>query len=165
MNIMTTFDSKSLLDALNQTINVYMDRYIEEISIRHNLSNKTELKNIWLEISNQAATINLDDKKCNNDVKPKNNKKKVSSYVVFCNKYRSKLKKENPQMTFGEISKNLGKMWSNLSSEEQLKYKYTDDSEDNVVITTKTTISNKNRSQQEHRKSLQFAPRQETNQE
>lgn len=142
---MTTFDSKSLLDALNHTINIYIDKYIDEISSRHNLSNKTELKNIWIQISNQSATIILDEvkNKKSNGEKPvmKNNKKKVSSYVVFCNKYRSKLKKENPQMTFGEISKNLGKMWSNLSSDEQLQYKYTDDldNKDEIIITTTAT--------------------------
>jgi len=53
--------------------------------------------------------------------KPKVNRP-PSPYILFCNKKRQSVKDNNPDMTFNEQSKKLGRMWSNLSDEEKLKY-------------------------------------------
>ena len=57
---------------------------------------------------------------------PKNKKKKnkrKNAYTVFSSKFRSQVKKDNPNKTFGEISKIIGKQWNDLSKEEKNKYR------------------------------------------
>jgi hypothetical protein len=49
-------------------------------------------------------------------------KDKKSDYQVFFSIQRNKMIKENPNITFGEISKQVSTMWKNLSAEERLYY-------------------------------------------
>lgn len=49
-------------------------------------------------------------------------KDKKSDYQVFFSIQRNKMVKENPNITFGEISKQVSIMWKNLSMEEKLYY-------------------------------------------
>lgn len=49
-------------------------------------------------------------------------KKNVSGYVQFCNARRAQVKSDFPAMTFGEISKELGKIWRELPLDEKEKY-------------------------------------------
>jgi hypothetical protein len=123
---MTTFNSTSLVDALNKTIDVYVDQFIQEIMTSStSWKTKDDLKKIWNEIMNSPQTVTIPmgqmkTKMKKNETTPK---KSVSSYVNFCNKFRNSLKEKNPSMTFGDISKQLGKMWSELDTKEQQKYR------------------------------------------
>lgn len=47
---------------------------------------------------------------------------KKSSYQNFFVLQRLKLKQENPQLNFGELSTTISKMWGSLTKEEQMKY-------------------------------------------
>jgi len=49
-------------------------------------------------------------------------KKPKSSYLVFCNIERDKLKKEKPDIDFKEMSKELGKKWKCLSDVEKKQF-------------------------------------------
>lgn len=50
----------------------------------------------------------------------KDNKK--SNYQVFFSIQRNKIMKENPNMTFGEISKKVSAMWKQVPAEEKKRY-------------------------------------------
>ena len=50
------------------------------------------------------------------------NKLPVSPFMMFCNENRKGVLSSNPNMSFGEISKELGSMWRGLSREEQSHY-------------------------------------------
>jgi hypothetical protein len=54
------------------------------------------------------------------------NKKQLSGYVKFCKEHRQQLKEDQPTLKFGDISKELGRIWSTLTSEEKKKYDSTD---------------------------------------
>ncbi|CAN0890438.1 FACT complex subunit SSRP1 [Linum grandiflorum] len=49
-------------------------------------------------------------------------KKAMTSYVIFCQRERETIKKENPGISFGEISKALGDKWKTMSAEEKQPY-------------------------------------------
>lgn len=49
-------------------------------------------------------------------------REKKSEYQVFFSIQRNKMVKENPNITFGEISKQVSTMWKNLSVEEKSYY-------------------------------------------
>lgn len=49
-------------------------------------------------------------------------KDKKSEYQVFFSIQRNKMIKENPNIKFGEISKQVSIMWKNMSPEEKLHY-------------------------------------------
>jgi hypothetical protein len=49
-------------------------------------------------------------------------KKALSAYMFFAQANRDKVKKENPDATFGELGKLLGKQWSKASKSDKAKY-------------------------------------------
>lgn len=62
-----------------------------------------------------------------NDNKNNNNSKKIvkkplSSYMIFCNETRNKIKNKYPKSSVGEISKKLGKLWKALNVKDREKY-------------------------------------------
>ena len=61
---------------------------------------------------------------------PSSNRKPVPAYVRFCNVQRQTLKSSYPNMTFGEISKELGRMWRQLPHDQKKVYY----EEDEVVV-------------------------------
>lgn len=46
-------------------------------------------------------------------------KRPKPAFFMYSDEYREKLKKENPDMKMGEISKTLGKMWKELDEKEK----------------------------------------------
>jgi hypothetical protein len=49
-------------------------------------------------------------------------KKPLTSFMLFSNENRSRIQKENPSMTFGELGKKIGELFRGLSSSEKQKY-------------------------------------------
>jgi hypothetical protein len=49
-------------------------------------------------------------------------KRAPSSYMLFCKDNREKIKEENPDIKFGDITKTLGQMWRDLSDKKKQKY-------------------------------------------
>lgn len=64
------------------------------------------------------GNINLESKQIK-----KNKNKRKNAYTVFSSKFRSQIKQENSDKTFGEISKIIGEKWNNLSKDEKNKYR------------------------------------------
>ena len=54
--------------------------------------------------------------KDNTKIKTKTKKKRKNAYTVFSSKYRSIVKQENPDKKFGEISKIIGKKWTQMET-------------------------------------------------
>ena len=58
-------------------------------------------------------------------LEPEKTKKAPSSFIIFSNEKRPKVKVDNPEATFGELCKILGEQWRNLTEvEKQVKPKY-----------------------------------------
>jgi hypothetical protein len=58
-----------------------------------------------------------------NKPKPESKKKCAKNpYITFSNKHRPILKKKHPDWKVTDISKELGKMWRNLSESQKKKY-------------------------------------------
>lgn len=66
---------------------------------------------------------NMPPKKSPAKKKSAGGKKKVSGYMLFCKEQRPIVKKEMPDLTFGQIGKELGKRWKALSEKEKEGYK------------------------------------------
>eukprot|EP00887_Chlorella_sp_A99_P002324 scaffold10.g2324.t1 len=49
-------------------------------------------------------------------------KRPQSAYFIFMNENREKIKKENPEATFGQIGKIAGEQWKALSDKEKEPY-------------------------------------------
>jgi hypothetical protein len=50
-------------------------------------------------------------------------KKRASAYINFCSQKRDEIKSENPDLSFGELSKKLGEIWKSMSEEDKNEYK------------------------------------------
>lgn len=50
-------------------------------------------------------------------------KKKLTGYMMFAKEMRPKILEENSGLTFGEVGKELGKRWRELSDEDKANYK------------------------------------------
>ena len=49
-------------------------------------------------------------------------KRGMSSFMWFCKAKRAELKKERPELTFGEMGKVLGEMWKDLPEAKKAPY-------------------------------------------
>ncbi|XP_014270270.1 high mobility group protein B3 [Halyomorpha halys] len=60
-------------------------------------------------------------------------KRTPGPYIMFCSDMRAKIKKENPEFSMTQISKELGRLWNELTDEEKAKYqqKATEEKEKN----------------------------------
>jgi hypothetical protein len=47
---------------------------------------------------------------------------KASGFLLFCKEKRVKIKKEKPELSFGDISKEVGKRWKRLSDDKKAEY-------------------------------------------
>jgi hypothetical protein len=89
----------SLTKTIETHINKKVNSYILQVSEKFNL-NKDELNCMWNDL---------------NGIKVK----KVSNFQKFCRTQRQQLKDGNPDMTFGDMNKQLGSMWQKLTDEEK----------------------------------------------
>ena len=46
----------------------------------------------------------------------------MSAFFLYSQAFRSQVKEENPDITFGEVGKKLGEMWRALSEDEKQAY-------------------------------------------
>ena len=94
-------------------------------------SHESIIRNVCEELNVHDKTV-VDDivKKLLNTsystVKPKKDpnrvKKAKSCYLFFCDEKRKEVQIQNPGKNMGEISKLLGKLWKEITSEEKTKY-------------------------------------------
>lgn len=58
------------------------------------------------------------------ETKKNDSKKKRTPgpYIMFCSDMRAKIKKENPDFSMTQISKELGRLWNELTDEQKAKY-------------------------------------------
>lgn len=82
--------------------------------------NKTDKIDLFIEKYLLKSNTNNKKKK---DIKdPKAPKRNKSSYMFFVEDIRPKLKAKFPRDSMGELSKRLGKLWSNLKDKDKRKY-------------------------------------------
>ena len=62
----------------------------------------------------------------------KTKKNTISSYINFCRVKRDAVKIDNPDASFGELSKILGGMWKQMSDTTKEEYK-SNEKEDNIA--------------------------------
>lgn len=108
----------SLFKSIHSVILEHIDMYATLISKEHGID-KDNLLKLWKQIELNPPSTSFNDTTA---VEPPPPKKVVSVYVQFCNKHRAILKNKNPDMSFGDISKELGKMWRSLSKQEKDNY-------------------------------------------
>ena len=92
----------SLTKTIETHINKKIDSYITQVSSKFNLDS-AELTMLWNEL---------------NGIKVK----KVSNFQNFCRAQRPKIKSDNPNISFGDMNKELGKLWKGMSVDEQNSY-------------------------------------------
>mmetsp|Transcript_23978 Transcript_23978/g.52365 ORF Transcript_23978/g.52365 Transcript_23978/m.52365 type:complete len:88 (-) Transcript_23978:325-588(-) len=49
-------------------------------------------------------------------------KRPLAAYMFFCKEMRESVKEENPEVTFGEIGKILGKKWADAEADEKKRF-------------------------------------------
>lgn len=122
--------------AVQNTIQQYFSIFIENISSQYNIP-IDELETIWKDT--QKVKVQKSKRR-----RVKNPNKAPSAYIAFCAQNRLKIKEDNPEATFGEISKLLGQNWKNLSIEEKDSYKQTPVADTEVVIDSTENIEQEN---------------------
>mmetsp|Transcript_3036 Transcript_3036/g.3207 ORF Transcript_3036/g.3207 Transcript_3036/m.3207 type:complete len:87 (-) Transcript_3036:398-658(-) len=50
-------------------------------------------------------------------------KKAPSAYIIFCSDKRPEVRANNPEATFGELGKLLGKIWADMSEADKEMYR------------------------------------------
>lgn len=60
---------------------------------------------------------------CEETVKPEKKKKALTAYILFCKEFREIVMKENKDITFGDVGRELGKRWRELDDAKKELYK------------------------------------------
>ena len=92
----------TLKNDLEKQVNKRVKSFLEKVSSKSGLS-VGELEVMWNEVCGVKE-------------------KKVSNFQVFCKGERPKLQKKYPDYKFGDINKELGKLWKKLSDKEKGKF-------------------------------------------
>ena len=92
----------SLTKTIEAHINKKIESYIAQVSSKFNLD-PNDLTALWNDLNGIKA-------------------KKVSNFQNYCRIQRPKIKSDKPDISFGDMNKELGRLWKGLSSDEQNSY-------------------------------------------
>lgn len=109
-------------DAVAETLK----SFFTQVEREYNLP-KEALWKKWKEEDKSATAVVVPKKETLN---------KKSDYQTFFSIQRNKMVKENPNITFGEISKQVSHMWKKLTREEKIQYT----AKNTTPITEKTSL-------------------------
>lgn len=121
--------SHTLISSFERMIDHYVQSVVDKVANRYGIP-RPELMDLLKTMDTSPSlhhpkTVMVSPSSSSSSqpsVATSSSKKNVSGYVQFCNDRRAKLKEDFPTLTFGEISKELGKIWRGLSSSEKEKY-------------------------------------------
>lgn len=122
---------------IQNTISQYFSSFIETISSKYNLSQE-ELEEIWRQTQKEKIKIRPQRRASGN--------RKPSPYINFCNHQRKLLKENQPDLSFGDTARTLGKLWTRLDIDEKKKYSdplYDGKPENPVVKTEEEAVKTK----------------------
>lgn len=100
------FTDMALINKIAKQIEASVVEFTELIATKYNLDQDV-LMEMWTDITK---------------MKSKSKPKKMSAYQVFSAEQRKLLKDMNPAISFGEISKEIGKRWKSLSAAQKAVY-------------------------------------------
>lgn len=116
-----------MLQNIENIISNNVDSFIQEIHDKFGVSVE-EMQTIWKTVSSEkkknssSSATSSSKKNSKKSNEKKSNKKKLSSWLQFSHDQRTILKKDHPNLTFGEISKKISEAWKLLSTEEKKNY-------------------------------------------
>jgi len=95
------------------TVHIFCERLVEmyKHAVDDDAMGVEEMMRLWKEVSTRKRKISL------------KTKRKKSAYVVFSQHLRRVLKEEHPAMSFGDMSKEIGRRWKELSPSEKEAFK------------------------------------------
>lgn len=96
----------SLLKKITKSIDASVADFCEAVAVRFDID-KTELLEMWTKTNGGSGAKKT---------------KKRSAYVSFSVQIRPVVIQENPDLKFGDISREISARWKNLSAEEKAKY-------------------------------------------
>ena len=130
-NISTAFIQlikSQVFDDIKETTDVkskYTDKIIEHLKSKVSDYEQIITENITSIVEKIEKTKKTESKSKRKSRKPKDPlapKKPLTSFILFGNDNRNKIKKDNPELKSTEISKELGKRWRELSYKKKHKY-------------------------------------------
>jgi hypothetical protein len=95
---MPTSLSKDLEKQVNKRMKTFFERVNAECGVE-----VSKLQGLWNEVCGVKE-------------------KKVSNFQNFCKKHRVKLKENHPDYKFGDVNRELGKMWGKLGEKDKAKF-------------------------------------------
>tara|TARA_Y100001980_G_C14520386_1_gene295666 strand:+ start:357 stop:653 length:297 start_codon:yes stop_codon:yes gene_type:complete len=93
----------SLVKDIEKQISKKIDLFATQVSEKYNDVSKDDLLSIWNEVTGVKT-------------------KKVSGFQMFCREKRPELKEKNPTFKFGDMNRELGRLWKELDDEQKNKY-------------------------------------------
>lgn len=111
-----------ILSTLKSALDVAIAEFANNIAKKHPEITTEDLMSIWNEMGDSPIKGLKKPVMPKKKKEKKKSKRKKTGFIVFSKEQRPKVKESNPDMKFTDISKELGKMWKNLTDEEKAVY-------------------------------------------
>jgi len=108
---MTTLVEYFERDDVKQTLGDELNKYVDSVN---------NVKSYMTTLEKKSKKKEKKESEGSGEEKPK---KKLTSYFLFMKDTRPGVAKSNPEFSVTEISKELGRMWKELSDEEKAEWK------------------------------------------
>lgn len=108
------YHKKKMISDIDRVVSTYIDSFCEEVGKEHGIT-KDVLTKKWEEVVKKSSVpshVSAEKKKTG----------KKSMYQNFFIHKRIELKKTDPSLNFGDLSKQISKLWKEMSKEDQKKY-------------------------------------------
>jgi hypothetical protein len=115
------------------TFQQYVDLFMDSVATRYEI-NRDDLTEMWKETQKKKFKKNNNKKKTKKSTVP-------STYILWSNEERPKIKKENPDFDFIEVARELGRRWKNVEDDvkEHFKEKHDLLLKEKIATTTTST--------------------------
>lgn len=101
----------TLVRRIEKQINQSVSNFCIEVANKYQIPEK-ELQVLWKVYSTKSSKITNE-----------NDGRKKSAYMNFCRQKRIEIKQNQPHLSFGDVTKEIAKIWQSLSIEEKESFR------------------------------------------
>tara|TARA_Y100000389_G_C17422004_1_gene497279 strand:+ start:707 stop:1606 length:900 start_codon:yes stop_codon:yes gene_type:complete len=111
---------------LSNDVSKFVLKFLQE-------NNNENISELWNKVETQKNLKKILNGKKTKNTDPEKPRKIKSAYLFYCDEYRQKLRDENPNLSFKEVTKLMGNIWSTIKKDKEKIKKYIELYEQDII--------------------------------